>query len=109
MDVALEAHVVPGDRLWFTVSPSIDIRWTAHRSAAGPQASAFCKVVRDDRPILEVSMTIESKASVFPGRVRQFGFIVPDLDAELARWVDLGVAPWMVVPRASNGAMLLPR
>ncbi len=42
-------------------------------------------------------MTIESKASVFPGRVRQFGFIVPDLDAELARWVDLGVAPWMVV------------
>jgi hypothetical protein len=36
-------------------------------------------------------------ASIFPGRVRQFGFIIPDLDAAIEQWVDLGVAPWFVV------------
>jgi hypothetical protein len=34
----------------------------------------------------------------FPGRIRQFGFIIPDLDAAITEWVDLGVAPWLVVP-----------
>jgi hypothetical protein len=42
-------------------------------------------------------MTIESRASVFPGRIRQFGFVVPDLDAAIKQWVVLGVAPWFVV------------
>jgi Glyoxalase/Bleomycin resistance protein/Dioxygenase superfamily len=40
---------------------------------------------------------IDTSASVFPGRIRQFGFIVPDIDAEISRWVGLGVAPWSVV------------
>jgi hypothetical protein len=35
--------------------------------------------------------------SVFPGRIRQFGFIVEDLDSAIAQWVALGVAPWLVV------------
>jgi hypothetical protein len=43
------------------------------------------------------SMSFESSASVFPGRIRQFGFIIPDLDAAITRWVELGVAPWLVV------------
>jgi Glyoxalase/Bleomycin resistance protein/Dioxygenase superfamily len=46
----------------------------------------------------DISMSSESSASVFPGRIRQFGFIIPDLDAAIAQWVDLGVAPWLVVP-----------
>jgi Glyoxalase/Bleomycin resistance protein/Dioxygenase superfamily len=35
--------------------------------------------------------------SVFPGRVRQLGFIVPDLEAAMAQWTNLGVAPWFVI------------
>ena len=35
--------------------------------------------------------------SVFPGPIRQFGFIVPDLDAAIGQWVCLGVAPWLVL------------
>ena len=42
-------------------------------------------------------MSIESSSSVFPGRIRQFGFIIPDLDAAITQWVNLGVAPWLVV------------
>jgi Glyoxalase/Bleomycin resistance protein/Dioxygenase superfamily len=42
-------------------------------------------------------MSMDSRASVFPGRIRQFGFVIPDLDAAIAQWVDLGVAPWLVV------------
>jgi len=34
---------------------------------------------------------------IFPGGVRQFGFFVADLDAAIARWADLGVAPWFVM------------
>lgn len=34
---------------------------------------------------------------MFPGPIRQFGFIVEDLDAAIARWVGLGVAPFTVV------------
>jgi hypothetical protein len=44
-----------------------------------------------------MSMTIGSSASVFPGRIRQFGFIIPDLEEGMRQWVDLGVAPWLVV------------
>ncbi|HEX3567998.1 MAG TPA: VOC family protein [Acidimicrobiales bacterium] len=35
--------------------------------------------------------------TVFPGRIRQFGFIVGDIDAAIAQWVALGVAPWLVM------------
>lgn len=35
--------------------------------------------------------------SVFPGGVRQFGFIVEDVDVAIAQWVGLGVAPWLVM------------
>jgi hypothetical protein len=33
----------------------------------------------------------------FGGPIRQFGFIVEDLDAAIAQWVGLGVAPFMVM------------
>jgi hypothetical protein len=42
-------------------------------------------------------MSSADNASVFPGRIRQFGFIIPDLDAAIEQWVDLGVAPWFVI------------
>ena len=34
---------------------------------------------------------------MFPGPIRQFGFIVADLDEAIEQWVGLGVAPWTVV------------
>ncbi len=42
-------------------------------------------------------MGIEHGAGVFPGGIRQIGFVVPDIDGALAQWVDLGVAPWLVM------------
>jgi len=35
--------------------------------------------------------------TVLPGVVRQIGYVVSDLDAVLASWVDLGVGPWFVM------------
>jgi hypothetical protein len=44
-----------------------------------------------------MSMDTDSIAGVFPGGIRQFGFIVDDLDVAIEQWAALGVAPWMVV------------
>lgn len=38
----------------------------------------------------------DSATSVFPGAVRQFGFVVTNLDEAIAAWVGLGVGPWFV-------------
>ena len=35
--------------------------------------------------------------TVLPGVIRQIGYVVSDLDAALAGWVDLGVGPWFVM------------
>jgi catechol 2,3-dioxygenase-like lactoylglutathione lyase family enzyme len=35
--------------------------------------------------------------SVLPGPIRQIGYVVTDLEAALARWVELGVGPWFVI------------
>lgn len=35
--------------------------------------------------------------TVLPGPIRQIGFVVPDLDAALADWVNLGLGPWFVM------------
>jgi catechol 2,3-dioxygenase-like lactoylglutathione lyase family enzyme len=35
--------------------------------------------------------------SVLPGPIRQIGYVVTDLDATLASWVELGVGPWLVI------------
>jgi hypothetical protein len=35
--------------------------------------------------------------SVLPGPIRQIGYVVTDLDAALASWVQLGVGPWFVM------------
>ncbi|WP_101946477.1 VOC family protein [Mycobacterium sp. 3519A] len=35
--------------------------------------------------------------SVLPGPIRQIGYVVTDLDEALAGWVELGVAPWVVI------------
>jgi hypothetical protein len=32
-----------------------------------------------------------------PGRIRQIGYVVRDLDRALAGWVELGVGPWFVI------------
>jgi hypothetical protein len=37
------------------------------------------------------------ETSVFPGKIRQFGFIVEDIDASITQWGALGVAPWLVM------------
>lgn len=33
----------------------------------------------------------------FSGKVRQFAYVVHDLDATIAAWLDLGVGPWFVL------------
>lgn len=38
-------------------------------------------------------------SSPLPGRIRQIGYVVDDLDDALAGWVALGVAPWFVLRR----------
>jgi catechol 2,3-dioxygenase-like lactoylglutathione lyase family enzyme len=38
-----------------------------------------------------------ARTAVFPGGIRQLGFIVPNLEAALEQWTALGVAPWLVV------------
>jgi hypothetical protein len=35
--------------------------------------------------------------SVLPGPIRQIGYVVTNLDAALANWVELGVGPWLVI------------
>jgi hypothetical protein len=40
---------------------------------------------------------VEAGPSVFPGPIRQFGFVVTDIDTAIAQWVALGVAPWLVI------------
>jgi len=35
---------------------------------------------------------------VFPGPIRQNAYVVPDLHAEMERWLRLGVGPWIVLP-----------
>jgi catechol 2,3-dioxygenase-like lactoylglutathione lyase family enzyme len=35
--------------------------------------------------------------SILPGPIRQIGYVVTDLDAALASWVELGVGPWLVM------------
>ncbi len=35
--------------------------------------------------------------TTLPGPIRQIGYIVDDIDAALAAWVDLGVGPWFVM------------
>jgi catechol 2,3-dioxygenase-like lactoylglutathione lyase family enzyme len=35
--------------------------------------------------------------SVLPGPIRQIGYVVTDLDAALASWIELGVGPWLVI------------
>lgn len=36
-------------------------------------------------------------APVLPGPIRQNGYVVTDLQATIAQWVDLGVGPWFVI------------
>ena len=35
--------------------------------------------------------------TVLPGAIRQIGYVVSDIDAVLASWVNLGVGPWFVM------------
>jgi hypothetical protein len=39
---------------------------------------------------------VSEAAGLFPGGVRQFGFVVPDLDVAIASWAALGIGPWFV-------------
>ncbi|MGV0745904.1 VOC family protein [Mycolicibacterium sp. XJ870] len=38
-----------------------------------------------------------SRNSVLPGTVCQIGYVVPDLDAAIAGWLQMGVGPWFVI------------
>jgi hypothetical protein len=35
--------------------------------------------------------------TILPGPIRQIGYVVTDLDAAMATWVELGVGPWFVL------------
>ena len=38
-----------------------------------------------------------SANSVLPGSVCQIGYVVPDLDDTVSRWLQMGVGPWFVI------------
>lgn len=35
--------------------------------------------------------------SILPGRIRQIGYVVTDIDRAIAGWLELGVGPWFVM------------
>ncbi|OBI78505.1 VOC family protein [Mycobacterium sp. E740] len=35
--------------------------------------------------------------TILPGRIRQIGYVVNDLDSAVAGWLELGVGPWFVM------------
>jgi catechol 2,3-dioxygenase-like lactoylglutathione lyase family enzyme len=41
---------------------------------------------------------MSSQKAVFPGPIRQNAYIVPDLDEAIARWLSIGIGPWVVLP-----------
>jgi catechol 2,3-dioxygenase-like lactoylglutathione lyase family enzyme len=43
--------------------------------------------------------------TTLPGPIRQIGYIVSDLDAALASWVNLGVGPWFVMRKMRISAV----
>lgn len=42
-------------------------------------------------------MTPPDESVRLPGAVRQFGYVVPDLDQAIASWLGVGVGPWYVM------------
>jgi len=36
--------------------------------------------------------------SVFPGPIRQNAYIVADLQADIGKWLSMGIGPWIVLP-----------
>jgi hypothetical protein len=40
--------------------------------------------------------------AVLPGRIRQNGYVVRDLDRAIAAWLDAGVGPWLVLPHLTQ-------
>ncbi len=42
---------------------------------------------------------------ILPGAVRQNGYVVPDLDAAIERWLQAGVGPWFVLRETEQSAM----
>ena len=43
--------------------------------------------------------------TILPGPVRQFGYVVTDLDQAIAGWVTLGVGPWFDARHAAPSAL----
>jgi hypothetical protein len=54
-------------------------------------------IVGESRPPAE-GVHVEFAAGMFPGKVRQFGFVIPDIQAAINQWAALGVAPWLIIP-----------
>ncbi|MFZ0715733.1 VOC family protein [Mycobacterium sp.] len=42
-------------------------------------------------------MTQSIQASALPGRVRQVGYVVSDLDKTIETWLEMGIGPWYVL------------
>ena len=47
-------------------------------------------------------MDVARPSAVLPGPIRQNGYVVRDLDAALARWLEIGVGPWFVLPHLTQ-------
>ena len=43
-------------------------------------------------------MTVSEFHRILPGRVRQNGYVVNDLEHAIDSWLSLGVGPWFVLP-----------
>ncbi|MDG4667870.1 VOC family protein [Mycobacterium sp. 236(2023)] len=46
---------------------------------------------------MRVRLPVSVAVVILPGRIRQIGYVVTDLDAAFASWVALGVGPWTVI------------
>jgi catechol 2,3-dioxygenase-like lactoylglutathione lyase family enzyme len=40
--------------------------------------------------------------AILPGPIRQNGYVVRDLDATIATWLDIGVGPWLLLPHLTQ-------
>ena len=47
-------------------------------------------------------MDVARPSAVLPGPIRQNGYVVRDLDAAMARWLEIGVGPWFVLPHLTQ-------
>jgi hypothetical protein len=50
-------------------------------------------------------MNLSQGSKPLPGNVRQYGYVVPNIDRAMAAWVGLGVGPWYVIRKQTQSGL----